>query len=194
MIYLLSLACLLAGVSSFLHSGRYVRPNYIVTKTAPLSMGLFDAFKGDPEAKARKEAEIAEQMQAQKEMLERRNNPKKMREYEDKIDERRMEYAKERAVYNLKNGEKVRSTELKKTSIQQKEVEPVKVVTAAEAYPEDEGPRVVVRQKKSTLSVEERVPAFAESTEEEAEESSEVAKPDVLADVMKGFGSIFNKK
>ena len=65
-------------------------------------MGFLDnLFKGDPEERARREAEKEEQLRYQKEMLERRSDPRKMSEYEEKVDERRKAYAKERAVYNF---------------------------------------------------------------------------------------------
>ena len=43
---------------------------------------------------------MAEQMAAQKEILERRSNPKKMRKYEEQYEDRRKAYGAERAKYN----------------------------------------------------------------------------------------------
>lgn len=77
-----------------------------MSMTQSLPMGLFDGlFKEDPEERARKEAEKEEMMRAQKEILERRRNPKKMREYEENYEERRKDYARERAIYNFQNAD-----------------------------------------------------------------------------------------
>ena len=56
--------------------------------------------EGQENLKALKEREKEEAFQAQKEILARRNNPKLMREYDDKVDANRQKLAKERAVYN----------------------------------------------------------------------------------------------
>merc|ERR1712241_1533062 len=55
------------------------------------NMGLFDMFS--PEAKEKRERkkrlEIEEQERLQKEIIDRRRNPRKMEEYEDKTSQRR---------------------------------------------------------------------------------------------------------
>ena len=50
--------------------------------------------------KALKEREKEEAFKAQQEILARRNNPKLMREYDEKVDANRLKLAQERAVYN----------------------------------------------------------------------------------------------
>lgn len=68
--------------------------------------GFFDDLKvifskeGQANINAYKEAEKEEMLKAQQEILARRRDPRKMREYEDKVDEGRKKLADERAVYN----------------------------------------------------------------------------------------------
>lgn len=68
--------------------------------------GFFDDIKkiyskeGQENLKAFKEREKEEAFKAQQEILARRNNPKLMREYDDKVDANRRKLAEERAVYN----------------------------------------------------------------------------------------------
>jgi hypothetical protein len=71
--------------------------------------GIFDDFKkiyskeNQDAIKLEKEAKQRAQMEAQKAILERRRNPKAMREYEERKDAERMKYAEERAVYKFQN-------------------------------------------------------------------------------------------
>ena len=68
--------------------------------------GFFDDLKvifskeGQENIKSYKEAEKAEMLKAQQEILARRRDPKMMRENDEKIDERRKKLAEERAIYN----------------------------------------------------------------------------------------------
>lgn len=70
-------------------------------------MNFMDNFKtifskqGQDNIKAYNEREKQEMMAAQKEILERRKNPKKMREYEEKVDENRKKFAEERALFKF---------------------------------------------------------------------------------------------
>ncbi|VEU38870.1 unnamed protein product [Pseudo-nitzschia multistriata] len=61
------------------------------SSSSALSMGLFDMFSKEAkeERERKKKAEIAEQERLQKEIIERRRNPKKMEEYEYKTQVRR---------------------------------------------------------------------------------------------------------
>ena len=63
----------------------------IVSSSTQQSMGLFDFFSEDArkERDARKQAEVEEQEQMQREIIARRSNPKKMEEYEAKVRVRR---------------------------------------------------------------------------------------------------------
>ncbi|KAK1736740.1 hypothetical protein QTG54_012762 [Skeletonema marinoi] len=63
----------------------------IVSSSTQQSMGLFDFFSEDArkEREARKQAEVEEQEQMQREIIARRSNPKKMEEYEAKVRVRR---------------------------------------------------------------------------------------------------------
>lgn len=65
--------------------------NGAMTRTSPLQMGLFDFFSAEAkkEREDRKNREIEEQEKLQKEIMERRNNPAKMEEYEAKVRVRR---------------------------------------------------------------------------------------------------------
>ena len=56
--------------------------------------------EGQENLKALKEREKEEAFKAQQEILARRNNPKLMREYDEKVDANRLKLAQERAVYN----------------------------------------------------------------------------------------------
>lgn len=75
--------------------------------SSSLAMGFFDDVgkmfsKENQEAqRIEKERQKEEMMQAQKEILERRANPRLMRQYEEDRSAYRMELAKERAVYNF---------------------------------------------------------------------------------------------
>eukprot|EP00537_Pseudo-nitzschia_pungens_P012305 CAMPEP_0172388704 /NCGR_PEP_ID=MMETSP1061-20121228/5750_1 /TAXON_ID=37318 /ORGANISM="Pseudo-nitzschia pungens, Strain cf. pungens" /LENGTH=140 /DNA_ID=CAMNT_0013118665 /DNA_START=42 /DNA_END=464 /DNA_ORIENTATION=+ len=61
------------------------------SSSSALSMGLLDMFSKEAreERERKKRAEIAEQERLQKEIMERRRNPKKMEEYEYKTQVRR---------------------------------------------------------------------------------------------------------
>eukprot|EP00600_Ochromonadales_sp_CCMP1393_P004195 CAMPEP_0174991260 /NCGR_PEP_ID=MMETSP0004_2-20121128/21795_1 /TAXON_ID=420556 /ORGANISM="Ochromonas sp., Strain CCMP1393" /LENGTH=216 /DNA_ID=CAMNT_0016244993 /DNA_START=1 /DNA_END=651 /DNA_ORIENTATION=+ len=79
----------------------------IFSKEGKESMNFFDDLKiifskeGKDGIKKYNEREKEEMMAAQKEILERRNNPKKMRQYEAEREAKRMELAEERAVYKF---------------------------------------------------------------------------------------------
>ena len=103
-VLLLILLCQI-NVNAFTSSGLRSKSMTKTTLSTQLRMGLFDMFKPDPEAEAKKEAEKEEMMRAQREILERRRNPKKMRVYEDNYEARRLDLAKERAVYNFQAGD-----------------------------------------------------------------------------------------
>jgi hypothetical protein len=70
-------------------------------------MSLFDDMRavfskeGQENIKAFKEKEKAEMMAAQKEILERRRDPKKMREYEEENERKRKVLAEERAMFKF---------------------------------------------------------------------------------------------
>jgi len=68
--------------------------------------GLFDGLLGgDPEAKARREAEKEEQFRAQQEMMARRRDPKKMEAYFQEVEaSRRAEMAKDAELRQLQKG------------------------------------------------------------------------------------------
>jgi hypothetical protein len=93
------LAVMIAGCSGFQVIGgtrnRHIKLN-----------GFFDDLKvifskeGQANINAYKEAEKAEMLKAQQEILARRRDPKMMRENDEKIDSRRKVLAEERAVYN----------------------------------------------------------------------------------------------
>ena len=59
-----------------------LNPNMMPSRSPAPACGLFDGLLGgDPEAKARREAEKEEQFRAQQEMMARRRDPKKMEAY-----------------------------------------------------------------------------------------------------------------
>ena len=90
------------GLKSF-HRASYVRFPILC------KMGFFDNIfskstpdsNNNPASKSLKDIEKEEQMQAQREILERRRNPKKMLEYEQMKEAERLKYAEERAVYKF---------------------------------------------------------------------------------------------
>mmetsp|Transcript_6490 Transcript_6490/g.7064 ORF Transcript_6490/g.7064 Transcript_6490/m.7064 type:complete len:116 (+) Transcript_6490:86-433(+) len=63
----------------------------VVAKQSSLNMGFFDMFNSEEREKkaAAKEREVKEQMRLQQEIMERRNNPEKMEEYEARVRVRR---------------------------------------------------------------------------------------------------------
>lgn len=221
--------------------------------SSTLRMGFFDnLFSEDEEAKRRKEEEKEEMMRAQREILERRRNPKKMRVYEEKYEKRRKEYAKERAVYNFQSGDQgdplVEWERLKKEgkikvsdeerdesssrlgseglqSVRTDERMPYidsgyvegaaiptsTTVTAIDSNENDdefeefdEGPKIKVGKKKSTLSEENRVAAYAEEQvpEEPAPAQTNKESSDILEEglesmaneAVKAFNNLFGGK
>ena len=79
----------------------------IISRRSALSMNFFDNLKvifskeGQDNIKAFNDREKEEALAAQKEILARRSDPKKMREYEAKNDANRQKLAEERAVYKF---------------------------------------------------------------------------------------------
>mmetsp|Transcript_49129 Transcript_49129/g.73000 ORF Transcript_49129/g.73000 Transcript_49129/m.73000 type:complete len:119 (-) Transcript_49129:215-571(-) len=67
------------------------RPLTVSTSTTAVQMGLFDFFSEDArkEREERKRLEYEEQERAQRQIMERRNNPDAMAEYEAKVRVRR---------------------------------------------------------------------------------------------------------
>ena len=88
-------------------TGAFIADRSTMKVPNTLSMGLFDDLKvifSDEGKKNRKEydeRERDEQVRAQKEILERRRNPKIMSEYEQKIQQNRQKLAEERDVYKF---------------------------------------------------------------------------------------------
>ena len=75
-----------------------------------MTMNIFDDIKNifsgnnkdvQNNVKSIKEKEKYDMMKIQQEILERRRDPRKMREYEEETDKRRKELAEERAVYKF---------------------------------------------------------------------------------------------
>ena len=98
-------AVLLVVTSSFqLYSNAY--PTY-TNRRSTVSMNFFDNLKvifskeGQENIKAFNDKEKEEALIAQKEILARRSDPKKMRAYEEKNDANRRKLAEERAVYKF---------------------------------------------------------------------------------------------
>jgi len=87
-------------------------PAPVAPPPAKAQGGFFDDLKvifskeGQQNLNSYKEREKEEQLRAQREILERRRNPQKMREYEEKKDAERKKYAEERAVYSSFQGRK----------------------------------------------------------------------------------------
>ena len=79
----------------------------MISRRSTLSMNFFDNLKvifskeGQDNIKAFNDKEKEEALAAQKEILARRSDPKKMREYEAKNDANRQKLAEERAVYKF---------------------------------------------------------------------------------------------
>jgi hypothetical protein len=90
-----------AVANSFQSSSR------ILIRRNVLQMGFFDDLKvifskeGQENLKALKDREQEEALLAQKEILARRKDPKKMREYEEKNEANRIKLAEDRAVYKF---------------------------------------------------------------------------------------------
>ena len=194
-----------------------------------LKMGFFDnLFSEDEESKKRKEEEKEEMMRAQREILERRRNPKKMRVYEEKYEKRRKDFAKERAIYNFQAGdqgdpliewEKLKKEGKIKVSEEERDESSSRLGSAGlqsvrtdermpyidSGYVEgaptpapvpvtkttttttnsnenddfeefDEGPKIKVGKKKSTLSGSGRVAAFVEDVVDDDEITSNTNK------------------
>lgn len=76
-------------------------------RRSEMSMNFFDNLKvifskeGQANIKALNDAEKEEALAAQKEILARRSDPKKMRAYEEKNEANRRKLAEERAVYKF---------------------------------------------------------------------------------------------
>jgi len=90
----LSAALLLAGTRAFAPTARptaFVVVARQQSSSTELSMGLFDFFSEDArkERGERREREIEEQERLQAEILERRSNPDKMADYEERVAVRR---------------------------------------------------------------------------------------------------------
>jgi basic membrane lipoprotein Med (substrate-binding protein (PBP1-ABC) superfamily) len=102
---LLTLAVLLVVTSSFQLSSK-ANPTF-TNRRSTVSMNFFDNLKvifskeGQENIKAFNDREKEEALIAQKEILARRADPKKMREYEEKNDANRRKLAEERAVYKF---------------------------------------------------------------------------------------------
>lgn len=99
------MAVLLEITSSFQLSSK-ASPTF-TNRRSSLSMNFFDNLKvifskeGQENIKAFNDKEKEEALIAQKEILARRSDPKKMREYEEKNDANRRKLAEERAVYKF---------------------------------------------------------------------------------------------
>ena len=103
--FIIALSAIFISVNSFqsLSRGHPV----IISRRSALSMNFFDNLKvifskeGQDNIKAFNDREKEEALAAQKEILARRSDPKKMREYEAKNDANRQKLAEERAVYKF---------------------------------------------------------------------------------------------
>lgn len=94
---------------AYAHSFRPHLSSQSIGKHHSRIFGFFDDMKkiyskeNQDAIKAENEAQKMEMLKAQKEILERRNNPKSMREYEEKKDTDRRKLAEERATYSFQN-------------------------------------------------------------------------------------------
>lgn len=124
MLLAITMAALLEITSSFQLSSK-ASPTF-TNRRSSLSMNFFDNLKvifskeGQENIKAFNDKEKEEALIAQKEILARRSDPKKMRAYEEKNDANRRKLAEERAVYKfqgiVKEGTRVMSVALKMPS------------------------------------------------------------------------------
>lgn len=86
---------------------RGTRPNGVIHTTSFISMGFFDDVKnifsdeGKENIKKLKELEMEQMWKAQQEILERRRDPRKMRQYEEERSAAREELAREKAIYKF---------------------------------------------------------------------------------------------
>ena len=99
------LALFFASADSFgvISSSKYV----VKGRRSEMSMNFFDNLKvifskeGQANIKALNDKEKEDALAAQKEILARRSDPKKMRAYEEKNEANRRKLAEERAVYKF---------------------------------------------------------------------------------------------
>jgi basic membrane lipoprotein Med (substrate-binding protein (PBP1-ABC) superfamily) len=98
----------LSAIFSVCFSFQLSRTNpTVINRRSVLSMNFFDNLKvifskeGQENIKAFNDKEKEEALAAQKEILARRSDPKKMRAYEEKNDANRRKLAEERAVYKF---------------------------------------------------------------------------------------------
>lgn len=105
MIFYVAVCTLLTVAQSFQSLSR--SNQMMISRRSTLSMNFFDNLKvifskeGQDNIKAFNDKEKEEALAAQKEILARRSDPKKMREYEAKNDANRQKLAEERAVYKF---------------------------------------------------------------------------------------------